>query len=141
VSWDDSRYITGSMLPVNFPYGIVLQNLQNNYKFGSIVRVNVFARPTNPLKNFVLGMQSNYYLTSSYLPSSSFYMVKDNESEETLINFDSNTKLSCDGYINYFLLDTTGLPQERYFKLLVKTVNPDGEVLIFDNNNVFKISR
>ena len=141
VSWDDSQYITGSMLPSLHPYGVVLQNVHESYKFGNVVRIDTFARPKNPLKNFIIGTQANYYLTSSYLPATSYYMIKDNESEEVIIDFDSNTKLSCDGVTNYFMLDTTGLPQERYYKILIKTVNSNGEQNIFDHNNVFKIVR
>ena len=129
------------MLPSLHPYGVVLQNVHESYKFGNVVRIDTFARPKNPLKNFIIGTQANYYLTSSYLPATSYYMIKDNESEEVIIDFDSNTKLSCDGVTNYFMLDTTGLPQERYYKILIKTVNSNGEQNIFDHNNVFKIVR
>jgi hypothetical protein len=141
VSWDDSVYNTGSMLPVAHPYGVVLQDVKKSYSFGSIARIDAFARPRNPLKNFVKGTQSNYYLSSSYLPTSSYYMIKDNESEEILIDFSENSKLSCDGYINYFMLDTTAFPQERYYKILIKTINSNGETIVFDHNNIFKITR
>jgi hypothetical protein len=138
--WDDSVYSTGSLLPSTFPYTIVLQNVKKEYKFGSIPRINIFSRPQTPLKNFTKGLQLNYYLTSSYL-APSYYMIKDNESEEVLIDFDEGSKLSCDGNMNYFILDTTALPQERYYKILIKTVEVDGEVNIFDNKNIFKIVR
>jgi hypothetical protein len=141
VSWDDSVYITGSMLPVSHPYGIVIQDLKKTYKFGSIARIDVFARARNPLKNFTKGIQANYYLTSSYLPQESYYMIKDNESEEVIVDFSDCTKLSCDGYVNYFLFDTTAFPQERYYKVLIKTINSDGEVIIFDHGNIFKVTR
>lgn len=139
--WDDSVYNTGSLISVTYPYAIVLQNLKSEYKFGSIPKIVVFARPQNPLKNFTKGLQLSQYITSSYLPTSSYYSVKDNESEEIFIDFDDGTKISCDGTNNYFMLDTTGLPQERYFRILVKTINTDGEVNIFDNKNIFKITR
>lgn len=141
ILWDDSVYLTGSLDPANFPYTIVLQNLKNEYKFGSIPRINVYSRPQNQLKNFKKGLQLSQYVTSSYLPAKSYYMIKDNESEEIFIDFDDGTKLSCDNNINYFKIDTTGLPQERYFRILIKTIENDGQVNIFDNKNIFKIVR
>lgn len=141
VYWDDSVYVTGSLESSIFPYTIVLQNVKNEYKFGSLPRINVYSRPQNQLKNFKKGLQLSQYITSSYLPSTSYYMIKDNESEEVFIDFDEGTKLSCDGNINYFKLDTTGLPQERYFRILIKTIENDGQINIFDNKNIFKIVR
>lgn len=139
--WDDSVYTTGSMPSLVYPYTIVLQNLKAEYKFGSIPKIHVFARPQTPLKNFTKGLQSDYYLTSSYLPSASYFMIKDNESEEVIMNFDAGTKLSCNGYTNYFEFDTTALPQERYFRIIVKVYDFNGAVDIFDNKNVFKVVR
>ena len=57
-----------------------------------------------------------------------------------VIDFDDYTKLSCDGAIHYFRLDTTGLPVERYYRILIKT-EINGEIVIFDNGNIFKVSR
>ena len=36
-----------------------------------------------------------------------------------LIDFDDNTKLSSDGNIHYFKIDTTGLPVERFYRILI----------------------
>ena len=141
--WDDSIYTTGSLLPITTSrsFNLIIQNMGREYKCGSIPRINVFARDNSPLKNYNKGLQLNQYTTSSYVPSSTYYSIKDNESEEVIIDFDSGTKLSCDGDINYFFLDTTGLPQERYYRILLKTITSDGRIDIFDNGNVFKISR
>ena len=142
ISWDDSVYITGSMIPLTgtIPYTVVLQNLSKEYKFGNIPRINVFAREKFPLKNFTKGYQQNTYLSSSLLPSASYYSIKDNESENVVIDFDDNTKLSSDGNIHYFNIDTTGLPVERFYKILIKTTF-NNQTNIFDNGNIFKITR
>ena len=79
-------------------------------------------------------------MSSSLLPSNTYYAIKDNESENYVIDFDDYTKLSCDGTIHYFKLDTTGLPVERYYRILIKT-EIDGQIMIFDNGNIFKVSR
>lgn len=142
VKWDDSVYTTGSLVSLSGfnPYTVVVKNVTKDYKFGSVPRINIFAREKSPLKNFVKGYQQSQYLSSSLLPSSSYYAIKDNESENFVIDFDDYTKLSCDGTIHYFRLDTTGLPVERYYRILIKT-EINGETLIFDNGNIFKVSR
>ena len=142
VKWDDSTYSSGSLIPLTGfnPYTVVVKNVGREYKFGSIPRINIFAREKAPLKNFVKGYQQSQYLSSSLLPSDSYYAIKDNESENFVIDFDDYTKLSCDGTIHYFRLDTTALPVERYYRILIKT-EINGETLIFDNGNIFKVSR
>jgi len=142
VSWDDSVYNTGSMVPLGGynPYTVVVKNLNKEYKFGSLIRINVFAREKSPLKNFIKGTQQSQYLSSSLLSSDTYYAIKDNESENMVVDFDDYTKLSCDGSIHYFNLDTTTLPVARYYRLLIKTTI-NGEVKIFDNGNIFTITR
>ena len=107
-------YNSGSMYALSGynPYTVVVKNLNREYKFGSVPRINLFAREKYPLKNFVKGTQQSQYLSSSLLPQETYYSIKDNESENVLIDFDDYTKLSCDGSIHYFKLDTTSLPVE-----------------------------
>ena len=142
VQWDDSTYSTGSLVSLSGfnPYTVVVKNIGKEYKFGSVPRINIFAREKAPLKNFVKGYQQSQYLSSSLLPSDSYYAIKDNESENFVIDFDDYTKLSCDGTIHYFRLDTTALPVQRYYRILIKT-EINGEIVIFDNGNIFKVSR
>lgn len=127
-------------LQLSTPFTIVVKNLNDQYKFGDIVRINLFGRVQFPLKNFTRKTQLSDFLTPKYLPSSSYYSIKDNETEEILVDFDNYSKVSCDGSGNYFILDTTGLPSERFFKVLAK-VEQSGSVFTIDNNDVFKISR
>lgn len=141
--WDDSIYNTGSLTPITTArsFNLIIQDMVSEYRFGSIPRIDVFARDNNPLKNYIKALQLSQYTTSSYLPKNTFYSIVDNESSEVIIDFDVGTRLSCDGNINYFLLDTTGLPQERYYRIILKTFCPDGRVNVYDNGNIFKIVR
>jgi hypothetical protein len=144
VAWDDSVLNTGSLSPVTGSTEnlITLQQLKGTYKAGSLPKVFVFARDRYPLKNFQKAYQQPSMITPKYLPSSSYFMIKDAESEEVLIDFDEYSKLSCDPTKgNYFKFDTTGLPQERYFKIFIKAEYPDGTVDIVDTAKVFKIIR
>lgn len=141
VKWPDATINTSSLAPVTSSLGVSvsIKGIRSEYKSGNKVRFTVFARETNPLRKFV-SVQTNY-LTPKYLPSGSFYSIKDNESEEVVIDFDDYTRLSCDEFGNYFLLDTTGLPQERYYRILIKSEFGDGSIQIFDNKSIFKVSR
>jgi len=144
VAWDDSVFNTGSLSPVtgSIQNLITLNYLKDAYKAGSLPKIFVFARDRYPLKNFQKAYQQPSMVTPKYLPSSSYYMIKDAESEEVLINFDNYTKLSCDpNQGNYFVLQTTGLPQERYLKIFIKSEYSDGTIDITDTQKIFKITR
>jgi hypothetical protein len=134
--------VSSSLDPVQFnqPFVTVIQNLLPTVRAGNIVRINVFARPEFPLKNFQRRTQFTQYLTPQYLPTASYYAIKDNETDQIVLDFDNYTQVSCDVNGNYFLLDTTGLPQERYFKLLIRT-EQSGSIVTFDKGDIFKIVR
>jgi hypothetical protein len=144
VAWDDSVFNTGSLAPItgSIQNLITLNYLKDAYKAGSLPKIYVFARDRYPLKNFQKAYQQPSMVTPKYLPTSSYYMIKDAESEEVLVGFDQYTKLSCDpNNGNYFKLQTTGLPQERYLKIFIKVEYADGTVDIADTQKVFKITR
>jgi len=134
--------ISSSLTPVNVqkPFTTVIQNVPPSIKAGDVIRINVFARQEFPLKNFNRQTQFTQFLTPQYLPTSSYYSIKDNETEQIILDFDNYTKISCDPTGNYFLLDTTSYPQERYFRLLIK-VEESGSIYTFDKGNIFKIVR
>lgn len=144
VAWNDVSFNTGSLAPVtgSIENLITLQQLKETYKAGSLPKVYVFARDKYPLKNFQKAYQQPVMVTPKYLPTSSYYMIKDAESGQVFIDFDEHSKLSCDpNQGNYFKFDTTGLPQERYFQIFIKAEYPDGTVDIVDTSKVFKIVR
>lgn len=144
IAWDDSVFNTGSLSPVtgSIENLITLNYLKNSYKVGSVPKIFVFARDRYPLKQFNKAYQQPSAITPKYLPAESYYMIKDAESEEVLIDFGEYNKLSCDASKgNYFVLNTEGLPQERYLKIIIKSIYDDGTVDIVDTNKVFKITR
>lgn len=128
-------------LDVERPFSINLQNLQPTYKSGDIIKLNVFGRKKHPLKDFGILTQQVQYLVPEYLPPTTYYALKDNQTDEIVVNFDSYTRVSCEypgG--NYFLIDTTGLPQERYFRVLIRV--EDGTLIdTIDTGKIFKITR
>jgi hypothetical protein len=93
-------------------------------------------RPQYPVRVF---QTSSLYVTNYYLPTSSYYAIKDLDTNEFVIDFDETyTKISADSEGNYFKIFMNGLQPERYYTILIKT-NIDGETLIIDNDNYFKV--
>jgi hypothetical protein len=141
IRWDDSHYITGS-LPVMITSLFVasLGNNKGEYQQDSVQRFRVNVRHTYPARTF---QTSSIYLTNHALPKTSYWSIKDLDTEEIVIDYDTNyTKISCDTNGSYFDVYMNGLEPERYYKLLIKTVLPDNEqVIISDSNYYFKVIR
>lgn len=136
--------MTSSLLfpmDINNPFTINIQNLFPEYRAGDIVKIGVFGRKQFPLKTFGKTTQQQQYLIPEFLPSSSYYALKDNQTEEIILNFDSYTQLSCEyPQGNYFIIDTTGLPQERYYRILIR-INYNNKIYTIDTGKTFKIVR
>jgi hypothetical protein len=102
----------------------------------SINRFRVNSRPTYPARSF---QTSSFYTQNYYLPTSSYFSIKDLDTNEIVIDFDDQyTQLSADNQGNYFTLYMNGLEPERYYKILIKSVI-NGSTIIFDNNYYFKV--
>jgi hypothetical protein len=143
IGWDDSTFNTGSgsssLEPLNIQDAVVtIKNMSAEYKHGSIIKFEVTGRKRYPIKTFTNRLSD--YLEPYYLPSASFYSIRDAESAEMVIPYDFCTRLSLDETGNYFYLDTTGLPQERYFGISIRA-EQSGSILTFDIPTTFKISR
>jgi hypothetical protein len=139
VCWYDSTIDTGSADPIQLRDAVVnMKNMAKEYKFGSIVRMDVAARKRYPVKTFTNKLSD--YLAPYYLPSSSYYQIKDAESEETVLPYDDYTRLSFDSYGNYFMMDTSGLPSERYYKVEIRS-EQSGSIMTYTIPTSFKISR
>ena len=82
---------------------------------------------------------SSLFTGTNYLPTSSYYAIKDLDTNEFVVNFDTTyTQLSSDSEGNYFDVYMNGLEPERYYKIMVKTTI-NGSTLVLDDNYYFKI--
>jgi len=82
---------------------------------------------------------SSLFTNLYYLPTSSYYAIKDLDTNEYVVNFDDNyTQISSDTNGNYFDVYMSGLEPERYYSILIKT-NINGSTKIFDDNYYFKV--
>lgn len=141
IAWDDSTFTTGSLsAQTNEDIILYTKNLNKHIKIDSKVKIRVRGRERFPTITYSTG--SNY-LDIKYLPTSSYYSVKDVVTDETVIDFDDNyTKLSSDASGNFFNFWASGFQPERYYKFVfkVKRLNPD-TTEYFDNNYSFKVVR
>ena len=139
ISWDDSVWNTSSNTPVlnTLPATITLAQNPGVFYSSSINRFRINARPEYPVQ---LWQTSSVYLNNYYLPSgSSYWAIKDLETNEYIVNFDSKyTQLSADASSSYFDMYMNFLQPERYYTILIQsTIN--GSTIVFNDQYYFKV--
>ena len=135
--WNDSIYSPSTLSILNTtPATIALDQNPGVFYSSSVNIFRVNARPEYPVK---VWQTSSVYTINYALPSTSYYAVKDLDTDEYVIDFDTvYTKLSCDSSGSYFTLYMNGLEPERYYKILIQsTIN--GSTIVFDENYIFKV--
>jgi len=135
------NYITCDLFEIDItkPFTINVTDLNYTYKQGDVI--NVYINPTKkyPTKTFNRGFQYSNYSGINYLPSSSYYAIQDNITQEILIGFDDYTQLDCDVELgNYFTLDTSCLFPDREYQILIQVID-NGEVITVNTGKKFKI--
>ena len=137
--WDDSSYTTGSLSLLSTSQAqINIKNNKGEYADEGKQRFRLSTKPTYPTRTFTT---SSVYLTNYALPAASYWGLRDEHSEEMIVDFDTNyTKISCDSTGPYFDIYMDGLQPERYYRILIKTTL-DGSNTVIDNKNIFKIVR
>jgi hypothetical protein len=101
--------------------------------------INKFYVNVSPLYPTRVYQTSSLFTNLNYLPTSSYYAIKDLATNEFIINFDNQyTQISSDINGNYFDVYMSGLEPERYYKILIKT-NINGSTIIFDDHYYFKV--
>ena len=141
MKWDDSFYTTGSLNIIsNNQFVTSFDNNMGSFKSNTgKYRFRVNARDKYPARTF---STASVYITNKALPQQTYWAIQDVKAEDIVVDFDNNyTKVSCDGTGSYFDVYMSGLEPERYYKLLLRIVLPDGESIEIDNNSIFKIIR
>ena len=137
--WRDFTFNTGSSTNTIINTSQLVATLDNNkeeFVSGSIHKFYINCRPQFPIRTF---QTSSNYTTNFYLPTSSFYAVKDLHTNEFVIDFDTSyTQISADENGSFFKLYMNGLEPERYYQILFKTT-VEGSTLILDDNYYFKV--
>ena len=136
--WDDSVY-SSTLNELSTDIATVsIKNWKEKYVDSDKARFRISARPKYPTRTFTTG---SIYLTEYKLPQDTYWAIKDEFSDEMIIDFDSNyTKVSADNTSSYFDVHMDALQPERYYRLLIKTTL-NGSTVVLDNKNVFKVVR
>ena len=138
IGWDDQVFNTGSLLPVNLEEADVVirvKPLTNEYKLNSTKIIRLVSREKYPLKTF---SNSFSYNDVKYLPSTTYYQIKDYQSNDIIIPFGEYSKVSCDTKGNYIKFNFSNWQPNRVYKIEFKIEN-DGDTIHFDDNITFKI--
>jgi hypothetical protein len=140
IRWDDSSYVTGSLVLATSDKTLVsVKNNKGKFQQDSVNRFRLGVRDQYPPRTF----QTTYlYLTDTkVLPSASYWAVKDLDTDEWVIDFDTSyTKISADSTSNYFDIYMTGLQPERFYKIIIKSIIGKSTI-IFDEDYIFKVIR
>ena len=139
MQWRDFDFNTGSSTNTIINTTQMVASLGNNpgtFNRGSIEKFRINCRPQFPQRVF---QTASLYSINHYLPTSSFYAIKDLDTNEFVIDFNTDyTQISADSESSYFTLYMNGLEPERYYQILIKTIL-GGETLILNDNYYFKV--
>jgi hypothetical protein len=136
--WVDYSTIITPSSPVVTTVDLKMSLAENPGEFfpESINRFYINVSPLYPTRTYQTG---SLFTNLNYLPTSSYYAIKDLATNEFVVNFDTlYTQISSDSNGNYFDVYMSGLEPERYYKILIKTII-NGSTLIFDDNYYFKV--
>ena len=138
--WDDTVYSTGSLSVLNNSIATVkVNNNRGEYANVGKQRFRVTAQPKYPVRTFTT---SSVYLTNYALPSASYWGLRDENTEEMIIDFDTKfTKISCDSNGGYFDIYMDGLQPERYYRILIQTTLDGSNTVIDSDSNIIKVVR
>ena len=136
IGWDDQSFITGSLVALTAEdIKVGVTNLKSEIKLGTNPKIRIFARELYPVKTFV---NSFSYNSLKYLPTSSYYQIKDAASDDIIIPFSNYSKISCDTNGNYINLNLSNWEAGRTYKIEFK-VTIDDNTQYFDDDETFTI--
>jgi hypothetical protein len=136
IGWDDVSFATGSLTELtseNIKVGI--KNFKKEYKVNTTPKLRVVGRDLYPIKTFSTTAQ---YGISKFLPTTSYYQIRDYHSDDVIVPFSNYTKLSCDSTGNYFKLNLANWEVDRVYKIEFKVVI-DGTPQFFDEDYTFSV--
>jgi len=137
IKWKDYSYDNGTLDIINTPdLYVALDNNPGVYYSESINKFRLNVRPEFPARTF---KTSSLYTKNMALPSLSYYAIKDLDTNEFVVDFDSEfTQISCDETGSFFTVYMNGLEPERYYNILIQT-EIQGQTIVMDENYYFKV--
>ena len=142
---ESSSTTTQTMYPLSSEdFVIYLSNFYEKYRQNSKARFRVKCREKYPRRTYVTESWT-YTRDESFMPTQSYYAIREGWSDFEWIPFSSYTQLSVDASGSYFDLWLTGLEPENFYRFMFKVVQNSGSVnqieRIFDDEFSFLITR
>lgn len=139
IGWDDQSFSTGSLTSLDSADELIVKvkNLKKEYKLGSIPRIRILGRERFPLKSYTT---QYVYDGDKYLPSTSYYQIKDAVTDEIILPFSDYTKISCDSIGNYINVNFENWSLHREFYFEFKITRNGSNEYFSDKSQTFMIS-
>ena len=136
IGWDDQTFTTASLSPLTAEdIKVSISNLKKEYKLGSTPKLRILARELYPLKTFT---NTFSYETVKYLPQTTYYQIKDVNSDDVIIPFSNYSKVSCDETGNYIKINFSNWEAGRTYKIEFK-IDMDNDIQYFDEHLTFSL--
>jgi|TARA_R110002096_G_scaffold284148_1_gene478112 hypothetical protein len=141
VRWNDISFSTGSLnsltMSGEFENHIFIKGLQPTYRESEKIRFRLGCRKKYVQKTFTESVQN---ATGSYVPSGrGLYSIVDVATDTPRVPFSAYTSMSCDSNSMYFDQRFNTFEPGRYYKVLFKLKYDDGQEIIYDNDEEFKV--
>jgi hypothetical protein len=140
ILWDSDNNYSGSFTTkteLTESFIIYCKNLKSKYNTNTKSKLRFGVRDTFITKSYSTTSES---AIERRLPDTTYYSIVDVSTGIDFIPFDTvGTKLNMDDSGYYIILDTENLMPVRYYKIIFKVVDDDGNETIIDNNFAFKI--
>jgi hypothetical protein len=133
IGWNDSTFTTGSLSKLTSDdIHVTFKRLKTRYKAGSKPEIRVFGREKYPLKTY-----TNLYSYNDvkYLPSTTYYQIKDIITDEVIVPFGDYSKVSCDSNGNFFKLNLHNWEPNREYYIEIK-IDRDGIIEYFSDKDL-----
>ena len=138
IGWNDQIFLTGSLLPIDSTnLKVVAKNFKKEYKVNTIPKIEVLGRELYPLKNFT---NTFSYNNIKYLPTSSYYQIRDFASNDVIVPFSNYSKISCNSIGNYIKLNLSNWEVGRVYKIEFKVDFGEGDIQYYDDDLTFEVT-
>tara|TARA_Y100000593_G_scaffold94416_1_gene193390 strand:+ start:3264 stop:4457 length:1194 start_codon:yes stop_codon:yes gene_type:complete len=140
VRWDDSNFSTGTLNELTMSGDVenyfFVKGLKKSYSESEKVKFTVGARKKFEQKTFkTSALTSSFYASEGKMQ----YSIVDVGTNTPIVPFSNYTSMSCARYGMYFTQWLNTFEPGRYYKILFKVNYEDGQQIVYDNNEEFKI--
>ena len=133
IGWDDSSFTTGSLTELTSDdIHVTFKRLKSKYKQSSKPQIRVVGREKYPLRTY-----TDYYTYNDlkYLPSTTYYQIRDIVTDDIIVPFGDYSKVSCDSNGNFFNLNLQNWETNREYYIEIK-IDRDGVIEYFSDRDL-----